>query len=559
MKRLILTGTALVAFAAVSFAQNTSTVNQNGTSQTAEATQFGNGQISNIQQVGTAATNNGNYAGTFQGASGTPNTVTNTATVLQNDGSKGNRAGISQGMGAMGGNEATISQSNNSGTGGVVTSASTSAADVRAAGGNFAGILQQGSNNTATRIDQNNQSKSNFGEIYQYGTENSRASQFNTETTIEQNGNGTSSSENNESTIRQGTPSAAASYNSAATQQNAGADGASMNNESTVNQAGLGHTANVQQNNNSMGNQSAIRQTNVSGAGNDAYVQQNGAANGASSGNQSDISQNGDYSSASVNQNNNSTGNQAFVSQSGGTSDFNNPGPTATINQTGGPLGSSRNMADVEQAGIGHQATVNQVDDATDNDVYVTQTGLRNIATVLQTAGSKFGEVEIIQGGTANTARAEQYEGTNLDGPPPGANTNPISLHGNEVEIYQNRTTAGGNNIGHIIQGPATPLSGQQGDNGVFLFQEGSYNEARMQQKGSTNGSLIEQNGGSSATVTNKLRGASGGEDSFATMEGVRNVLDVRQTLSDTATAGNNANASQMGNNNRATITQGNN
>jgi hypothetical protein len=80
-----------------------------------------------------------------------------------------------------------------------------------------------------------------------------------------------------------------------------------------------------------------------------------------------------------------------------------------------------------------------------------------------------------------------------------------------------------------------------------------------MQQKGSTNGSLIQQNGGSSATVTNKLRGASGAEDSFATMEGVRNVLDVTQTLSAAATAGNNANASQMGNNNRATITQSNN
>ncbi|HEX9959090.1 MAG TPA: hypothetical protein VGA96_17605, partial [Fibrella sp.] len=192
MRKLILTGTALIAFAAVSFAQNSTTINQNGTSQTAEATQVGNLQTSNIQQVGTAAMpNNGNYAGTFQGVAGTPNTGANTATVLQNDGSKGNRGAISQGMGAMGGNEATISQSNNSGTGGVVTSASTSAADVRAAGGNFAGILQQGSDNTATRIDQNNQSRSNLGEIYQYGTENSRSSQFDTETTIEQNGDGT--------------------------------------------------------------------------------------------------------------------------------------------------------------------------------------------------------------------------------------------------------------------------------------------------------------------------------------------------------------------------------
>ncbi|HEY0110560.1 MAG TPA: hypothetical protein VGB67_13065, partial [Fibrella sp.] len=69
MKKLILTGTALIAFAAVSFAQNSTTINQNGTSQTAEATQVGNLQTSNIQQVGTAALpNNGNYAGTFQGA-----------------------------------------------------------------------------------------------------------------------------------------------------------------------------------------------------------------------------------------------------------------------------------------------------------------------------------------------------------------------------------------------------------------------------------------------------------------------------------------------------------
>ena len=46
MKKVLLTGAALMAFAASGFAQNTSTVNQNGTGQTANATQVGNQQTS---------------------------------------------------------------------------------------------------------------------------------------------------------------------------------------------------------------------------------------------------------------------------------------------------------------------------------------------------------------------------------------------------------------------------------------------------------------------------------------------------------------------------------
>ena len=51
MKKFILTGATLMAFATASFAQNTTTTNQVGTSQKAQVEQYGNQQTSNIQQV----------------------------------------------------------------------------------------------------------------------------------------------------------------------------------------------------------------------------------------------------------------------------------------------------------------------------------------------------------------------------------------------------------------------------------------------------------------------------------------------------------------------------
>ncbi len=169
MKKVLLTGAALMAFAAAGFAQNTSTVNQNGTSQTANATQVGNQQTSTINQTTGSATganaNYGNFGATFQGMPGSPNnTGPNMATINQNDGSQGNRAGATQS-----GDKQTSTINQNGGADGI-SGGSSSAATLNSASGNgnFAGTKQQGSLGTAM-VNQNNNSSSNFGEVRQNG------------------------------------------------------------------------------------------------------------------------------------------------------------------------------------------------------------------------------------------------------------------------------------------------------------------------------------------------------------------------------------------------------
>ncbi|GAB3499843.1 hypothetical protein GCM10027341_23990 [Spirosoma knui] len=168
MKKLIFTGAALIALAISAYAQ---VINQQGQQQFAQHNQFGQNQTSIINQVQAPndpnRTNYGNYAITFQG---TPaNTGANSLLINQNDGSQGNRAGITQSGGP--GNEAGIDQSGGpdglSG-GGVSVSATVGS---RGEDGNFAGILQVGSGNIAL-IEENNNSRRNTAEAYQNGNTN---------------------------------------------------------------------------------------------------------------------------------------------------------------------------------------------------------------------------------------------------------------------------------------------------------------------------------------------------------------------------------------------------
>jgi hypothetical protein len=168
MKKLILTSTALLAFAAATYAQ---VINQQGQQQFAQQNQFGanqTGAINQVQSVGDPnRVNYGNYAITFQG---TPNnTGANTLLINQNDGSQGNRAGIGQSGGPN--NSATINQ--NGGINGLSGGATSTSATIGAAGedGNFAGISQIGSANTAI-INENNNARRNKAETYQNGNNN---------------------------------------------------------------------------------------------------------------------------------------------------------------------------------------------------------------------------------------------------------------------------------------------------------------------------------------------------------------------------------------------------
>jgi hypothetical protein len=168
MKKLVLTGAALVALASATYAQ---VVQQVGQQQFAQHNQFGANQTGTIQQVQSAGdpnrTNYGNYAITFQG---TPNnTGANTLIIRQNDGSQGNRAGIGQSGGPN--NSATINQ--NGGLSGLSGGATSTSATIGAPGedGNFAGISQIGAANTAI-INENNNSRRNKAETYQNGNGN---------------------------------------------------------------------------------------------------------------------------------------------------------------------------------------------------------------------------------------------------------------------------------------------------------------------------------------------------------------------------------------------------
>lgn len=153
MSKVILSGLGLMAFATVSLAQtNTATVNQNGDSQTANTRQTGNYLQSTItQDKQNSETSFGSYATIVQTSTGAGG---NAATINQNLWSSGNRAGVTQAGGT--GNSGTIYQSaksgNTDGTPVTITGA-TSAAAVKAAGGNWADILQSGNSNANTSID----------------------------------------------------------------------------------------------------------------------------------------------------------------------------------------------------------------------------------------------------------------------------------------------------------------------------------------------------------------------------------------------------------------------
>jgi len=437
MKKLILTSTALLAFAAASFAQT----NQTGVQQEAVQLRTGQGQTGIINQQQNSGTNYGNYAITVQGQQS--NTGPNAANINQNgangNGSQGNRAGITQNGGGQGlaANNALINQNGGpeglSG-GGVSSSATMGAA---AEDGNFAGIAQQGTQNTAT-INQNNNSRRNGGEIYQNGS-------VNTGTISQSNG-----SINNDAYILQG-------YNG----QNV--IGTAVNNATaTINQgriastdAGNGNlvpesvTASARITQQASNTTARIDQGTVGIGGTaaeGANANPTGTSNGRADGSVATVNQvaGSDFSVATIEQgvyNAESFGSQATITQSKsynqgrisqGGSSFDLVSPAAGVG--GSDQGS---IARLTQNGAGTATNLNRA--------LITQgtrggTTLENVATLTQSEGVVNGSALITQGAGAGAfssndeARITQASQANT----------PAAIGQTGAIIIQNSSTVGG-------------------------------------------------------------------------------------------------------------------
>ena len=337
MNRIMLTGIALLAFAATLYAQNTATVNQNGNAQLNTVTQTGSNNQTLIQQLTGTATvvNTSNVAAVTQQANPL-GLETNQAFVNQLNGSDYNRAVIGQSGGS--GNIGTIEQNGGNGYrnggSGLLT---TAPAGARAGLGNDARITQVGAGNDQTLIRQNagtlGGSQANEAVIQQMGHQNVC-------TVIEQS----NKSWENVARIDQGTLADGASGNNAVILQNDD----SQKNRATVSQEGTGQVAEV-------------RQTAVSGV------------------NTTGVSQVGFGGVATVYQTDNSHDNRSTVNQLGTAA-----AAGATIYQTSA---SGFNQATVEQAGSVDAALINQSEQSKNNVAEVQQGagGINNSAAITQT------------------------------------------------------------------------------------------------------------------------------------------------------------------------------
>jgi len=462
MKKVLLTGTALLAFAAAGFAQtNTTTTNQAGDKQTAVQTQTGNYLTSTVTQDKGASSNFGSFAATRQVSVGSDG---NQATVEQKNASNSNRGYVTQITGT--GNVGTITQNNNSGalaSGAIAVTDATSAAAVKAAQGNWAGILQSGSNNKTTSINQSDFSSTNFGEINQFGSTNGK-------TLIDQSNR----SSGNTAKIDQGTASAGVTASKATILQQS----SSRNNQAFIAQIADNNTAAVTQNESSVSN----------------------VAN---------VSQSGTYGIATVNQGQDANFNKATVTQD--TKGFyGGKYNTATINQTNL---SGQNAATIEQHGIYEVATINQAYSAVGNEATIQQQGYasrasisqynvsNSKATIKQDLVTQSGGIDVaeIQQGSTSFAASDKNVATI---------TQDYSYNTAKLRQYGNGNTATlTQQIGdkNVIKGLGTDADGQyalqQGNNNTLTVTQNSGtsnyvpNVANVSQIGNGNMATISQTG----------------------------------------------------------------
>jgi len=405
MKKVILTGTVLFAFAAASYAQVTSYA--------PPLVLPGHWFVDPPKFI-------------------VPVSTANRSVISQINGAQYNQAGATQT------GQANISTITQDASGGASLRGSSGAVGVGTGKGNFAGTLQTGNGNTATIGQSGASVSSNFGEIYQYGKNN--------EGTITQGATAT----DNAVTIMQGSVTTN-DGNKATVSQNAGT---STRNTATIMQDGKNGTVDVSQQNNSTDNTAIIGQisgndlkvelqqshganrnltkttqygTNnlisieqVASSDNGVFINQ-GSASTTSSDNrarvyQKDGSQEGEIT---INQNVTTDGsaNYAQVEQAfpSGTS----TGNEATINQEG-----SRNVTRLGQTGTGnHMAMISQTGNNNlvqgpgtstyETGPMATQTGDGNTMTVTQTSPDGlntaiFNTANLSQSGMTNTLNLSQ-------------------------------------------------------------------------------------------------------------------------------------------------------
>ncbi|MBO0938827.1 hypothetical protein J2I47_19905 [Fibrella sp. HMF5335] len=491
MKKLFLTGTALMAFAATSFAQNTATLNQNGTGQTSNQNQVGNTLTSVVTQ-GTSSDSpisKGNAAFTDQRQNHNTTTITQTASqynqgfVYQNTFSNKTAGGAT--------NEATIQQIGSGSTSGLYPGDpnNTPAANINpAATGNVARIGQEDAGNHAA-IEQNGVGNgtnySNYGRIDQFHGNNGATT---SDVYIHQNGK----SHGNVASIQERTSGAG----KATIEQNGlGASGVSAGNTGTINQSSpvAGVRASIQQNSGagtatsytggSVGNTATINQTG--GMGNVTSQQNNGSGDYLV--NTITVTQTAGNHTAAVDQNDDSQGNTATVVQEGFGADdaqvhqsgFSGNG-TASIHQGTGNTGTSIAFINMKnQAGANSSATINQnVGTGTggNNTARIHQGLAGNSAAEIAITASYGNQAQIDQHGASNTA--QQYQlGTN-----------------NQADIMQ----TGSNNV---VKGTAlfrdpnySTQIGQGNSMSVMQLGMGGNTAALYQQGMSNSGTIMQRN-----------------------------------------------------------------
>ncbi len=468
MKKLITISTVLTTVSVGLAQTNTATLSQVGTAQTSEQYQTGRYQLSTITQGNDVLNNYGNYAGTFQTATGSAG---NTATVNQTDRSNANRAGVTQSGGS--GNNATIDQRNSSGSSGsvlLVTNQTTINA-VLSAGGNWSGILQQGSGNANTFISQQNGSSANFAEIYQYGDNNGQTSIVQANESLR-----------NKAILRQGTASTGASENLATIFQQGFS---SSDNEAMITQLTDRNEARIQQSVISFSNKAAITQTG--GDGSKAGIEQYNA----SSLNAATITQQAGDNRAFIDQNNQSQGNTAVITQQGGNGTNDGTGNYGLISQSGYPT--SSNYASLLQTGDNGQALVYQ-SRTYSTSATVEQAGLANYARIDQVTGNtnsaSIRQNWNVKSGHDNVAEIRQGAPSN-----PGSSANAAFSNVATITQEYSRNTARLFQIGIGNQGDITQI----GDNNVVQNASAAVNSFANQQ-GTNNRLTIVQDSGTGPT-----------------------------------------------------------
>ena len=423
MKRTLLTGIALTAFAATLQAQNTSTVSQNGNSQSNTVTQTGSNNETVIRQLtGTATTaNTGNKADVTQNATATLPTK-NQAFIDQINGADYDQATIKQTTGS--GNIATIEQKGGNGFRSGGTSLYVPGAPVSGAG-NYAAITQTGAGNDQTTIKQNagalGGSGANSASIEQKGNANLG-------TVIEQS----NKSMGNVASIGQGVAAGGATGNTAVVLQNDD----SQSNTARVAQEGAAKNADVQQAFISSNNSTQVDQLGVDGF---ATVYQ---------------TSNADHNTATVLQTSSSTG-----------------GSNATVYQTNG---SAYNLATIEQRGTADVGLINQSDQSKNNSAAITQgvAGNNNSAVINQTYAYD---------GAGNTLSTGSGNGVTIN-----QNLTTASSTGNQAEVTQGFTGGTSTVTGNaVISDDNTVLINQENDVNVTKLQQGGVgNTATVKQRG---------------------------------------------------------------------------